>query len=721
MAKYGRKPTEAAVDEDTQSAVADLIAQSAKFVDDTLSPQRERASRYYNADPFGNEEPGRSQLVLSEVRDGIQGVLPSLLRVLFGPERIVEYVPTDPRMVEQAREATDAVHSIFLEQNNGFMTSHSVIKDGLLKKMGVYQWGAEEERIVGPEYDVEVSMGEVPVILDNEEIELVAEAPMPEAEGMVRLTLRKNTVRTRHKVWAVPPEEFLFDRNARSIEEAQLVGRRRELTTSDLLLMGVDQADIDAHGGTTIELSDNVEAVARREAQTREDNRPEEPIGKANELNLYVEAWVHLDTGDGTTALKKVCTLGAGYHVVSVKDAEDRPFALFCPDPEAHTLLGQSWADRLMDMQLYKSSLLRGASDSLALSIFPRMGFVEGRVNLQDVLNTEIGAPIRMKDQNAVQVIAHPFIGKEALTLAAYADDIIERRTGRNKGTAGLDSNSLQSSTREGVQAVLSQSQEQQELLARIFAEGTMKPMFRGLLKMLVRSPAKGMLAKVGGTWTAIDPARWDAEMGVAVNVALGTNALDSRVNDLMMIASKQEQMLSSLGPSNPLVTLPQYRHTLARLLQARSIRDVDAYFTPLPPDWQPPPPPPPPPTPEQTLAQAQLEVEKMRTQRELEIKGAELSLKEADMALRQSESQQKMALERERMLMEADVRLEVARMAEETKRLIAGNKDKVTVHGQLSDAASEEERLDVERERIAAEREAAAAQRAAQAAGGTE
>lgn len=678
-----------------------LVAETIQWTDETLSEARAEAARYYAGEPFGNEEEGRSQLVLTEVRDGVQGVLPSLLRVVFGPMRVLEFVPADGAQVAAARAATEAVHQLFLEQNGGFLKAHSVLKDGLIKKLGVFKWGCDVVAVEGEPYERQFSAEEWGVFLQTKpaEVQVVALA-VDEMTGAVMATLRVDGERKRHWVDALPPEEFLFDREARTLDDATFIGHRRNLPAHHLLAMGVTQDDLDAHGGTDWNLRDNPEADARREVVSDADDLETPELDEAGRLHLWVEGYVFKDG-----KRRKVGLLGPAHHLV-VDEAWDGPlpFAPFCPDPEPHKFVGHSWADRLMDMQKWKSSLVRASSDSLALAIFPRTEVVEGKVNLEDVLNTEIGAPIRVKEAGSVREIAHSFLGKEAMPLLGYADDIVERRTGRNRGTAGLDANSLQSSTREGVQAVLTQSQEQQELLVRLFCEMTLKPLFRGLLHLLVTHPTDGMRVRLGGAWEAIDPARWDVGMGVSVNVALGTADPDRRANDLALILQKQEAILAQMGPDNPLVKLPQYYQTLAELLRLRGHRDVDAYFTAVPPDWTPPPPPPTPPTPEQVLAQAQLEVEKMKTERELTIKAEELALKQAEQRLAHerglAEQQAKADLERYKAELDAQVRLEVARLDAETKLRIAGEKAVV-------DAAKVEvegEKVEVQAAKVAAD-----------------
>ena len=51
------------------------------------------------------------------------------------------------------------------------------------------------------------------------------------------------------------------------------------------------------------------------------------------------------------------------------------------------------------------------------------MGIVEGQVNIDDVLNTDIGQPIRMRAPGMVQPFAVPFVGKEAFPVLGYLDE----------------------------------------------------------------------------------------------------------------------------------------------------------------------------------------------------------------------------------------------------------------------------------------------------------
>jgi hypothetical protein len=689
-------------DEDVQSIMHGLISDAVQMVDGELTPQREKATDYFHARPFGNEEDGRSQVIITEVRDSVLAVTPGLLRVFFGPERVVEMVPRTERGVATAQQATDYIQYVFAEDNKGFLKTHSVLVDGLVRKIGVFKWWWEseshqaykEEGISRDELvalasrdDVDLdSVSEVDPTPDSEAAELNKEAqdqfkaaqqqyqaavqqakqaasqppqpgqppappaqipPPPQQPPMEKAYDVSYTVRVEGKpcIETVPPEEFLFNRTARDVESALMVAHRMQKTKGELLAYGIPQAVLDEYGTIDNSLGTNQEAVARNaDINIAQGNDP--TAGETNDKVLYVEAYPFLDlNGDGNRELCKVCLVGPSYHVaLPPEPVDERPFAVFCPIPEPHTMLGQSDADLTMDLQLTKSSIVRSMLDSLALSIYPRTTALEGLVNIDDLLNTEIGAIIRIRKENAVQQLTHPFTGQNALPVLEYFDTVTENRTRRSKGAMGLDADALQSSTSQAVGAAVQSSQEGTELIARIFAEQALKPLFRGIYRLLVKYRPAKRLVRLRGSYAQIDTQQWEADMDVIVNVALGTSNTEKKILALAGLAEKMEQQIAQFGPVGPLCGLPQLREVYARISELSGIKDTSALWKPMDPNWQPPAPPPPQPTPEQVLAQGQMEVEKLRTEKDLRIKQAELKLKQQQQAFDQELAIKKLA-----------------------------------------------------------------------------
>jgi hypothetical protein len=139
-------------DEELESLVGTELTDATSFVDAELSPVRARAIQYYRGEPFGNEEEGRSQVVSTDVRDTIAGIMPSLMKIFYGSKQIVHFSPKNAEDVPAAEQATDYVNYIFNNDNNGFLTLHSAFKDALRGALGIVKYVWEEKVEVKTEY-----------------------------------------------------------------------------------------------------------------------------------------------------------------------------------------------------------------------------------------------------------------------------------------------------------------------------------------------------------------------------------------------------------------------------------------------------------------------------------------------------------------------------------------------------------------------------------------
>jgi len=628
-----------------QAAVAAEIRDAIEF-EEQVSKDRVKATRYYRGELFEGDdtEAGRSLHVSTDVRDAVIGMMPPLMRIFMGAERIAEYVPIGPEDVQFAEQATELAHYVFTKQNPGFSVLWDVFKDALLRKTGVVKWWHETDRKISEYAYTQLDEQSVAVLLNEPGVEVTSLQEKQDETGQITfdLRIRKVDESTRYRVAAVPSEEFLVDRRARDLDSASLVAHRQSLTVSDLVAMGYDEQEVREHaGGDEDELEYSLQAQVRNPLLWPQADRRDD----ASQRVTYVESYIRFDRdGDGIAELLKVCTIGGAYNVVAVEGASEIPFAAFCPDPEPHTFVGQSEADKLMDIQRVKSQLFRDVLDSLSQSIHPRTAVVDGQVNIADVMNVQTGGIVRMRAPGMVQPLTTPFVGQAAFPLIEYLDTLKETRTGMSRASQGLNADALQSSTRAAVAATISAAQGRIELVARIFAETGLKRLFRGMLRMFVQHQDRPMMIRMRGQFVQVDPRVWNADMDVDVNVALSATSNEERIAVLTAISQKQEQILAQMGPGNPMVSLAQYRTTLAKIVELSGFRDASQFFTAVPPDWQPPQSQPQP-DPAQILAQ--VEAEKIKA--DIAINAAKLEL-ERDKA--------RAADDRERDRIEADTAL---------------------------------------------------------------
>jgi hypothetical protein len=636
-------------DAELQAIINGELQDAVSYIDSDISPIRAKGTEYYRGDPFGNEEDGRSQVVAMEVRDTVSAMMPSLMKVFFSSENVVEYVPRGPEDEANAQQATDYANYVFSSDNNGFMQSYAIFKDALVRKCGIakYWWeetaevriedysGLDDQTVqvlMQEDAEVKIVMSYPDPAISQEQVALVevqaaaAGVPVPPLPMLHDVQIKRVLRDGRIRIMAVPPEELIIDRRARSFEEAGVIAHRQMLTVGELLQMGYDMEEIEPNISST-DLDTNDEYLARQPLSTT--------MGSNDSMNpmqrrlLYVEAYIRVDyDNDGLPELRKLCCMGSAYKMVRNLPASYIPFVDFPFDPEPHTspIEAMSVFDITHDIQEIKSQVLRNTLDSLAQSIHPRTAVVEGQVNIDDVLNNETGAVIRMRAPGMVQPLAQPFVGQAGYSMLEYMDQLKEDRTGMSKAAMGLNADALQSSTKAAVAATISASQSRLELTARIMAEG-MKKLFKGILYLLTTHQDKPRTVRLRNQWVAIDPRGWDASMDVAVNVGLGNGDVNERLQAMMMVLQKQEQIMGQLGLSNPLVTPQMYSRTLQKVVELSGFKDASQYFQMVPADFQVPQAEPKP-TPEQVLASVQAE----SIQADIQKKAAELELKRDQM-----------------------------------------------------------------------------------------
>ncbi|MGL5736909.1 MAG: portal protein, partial [Beijerinckiaceae bacterium] len=216
----------------------------------------------------------------------------------------------------------------------------------------------------------------------------------------------------------------------------------------------------------------------------------------------------------------------------------DQPFAVFCPYPRPHRLVGYSLADKVMDNQLSRSFVARQLNDGLALSNMPRP-IIDSRQadadTYADVLNPIPGSPIRAPGgAMTVQPFVNSFDVGKSLQVMEWLTGERESRTGITRLNQGLDADAL-NKTATGTAMMQAQGQQQEEYIARNFAE-TLARLFAKKYR-LMKVEGEPFNIKVDGQYKQVDPASWPDEINMVVRVGLGTNSKDRRIQARMALA----------------------------------------------------------------------------------------------------------------------------------------------------------------------------------------
>lgn len=584
----GLKPM---TDDDIQNIASDAVTDAIDFVESEIAEDRIKAQRYFDGEVDIGEEDGRSTIVSTKVRDTIRNIKPSLMRVFLSNQNFVQFVPRNPQEVQQAETATQYVHSEFTEKN-GYRVISDAFHDALLKKAGVVKvyW---DEYTESQTYTLtNLSEAEMMVVVNDPDVEVMEqgmETSMSMDEFGAEIETPVYNLRVAHYkkggklcVESVPPEEFFVSRSARSLDDAYCVGHRTEMRVSDLVAMGYDFEMVSNLSGIT-----DYDSMAEAEDFERRgyDQVKEEDILDPSMKQISVtEAYMKIDVdGTGIAQLHRILMGGGDYQLLDVTPVNEIPFAVFEVDPEPHAFFGRSVADLIIEDQDASTAIMRGILDNIAMTNNPRTMMVEGQVNIDDLLNNEIGGVVRVKQAGAIQDLAVPFVAGQTLGALQYYDSMIEQKTGVSRASMGLDPDALQNATATAAKLTVNAAAGQIEVIARNLAEGGMTRLFKLMLKALVEnSPEDTMMRIAGDQFAPIDPRSWNTDMGMSVNVGLGTGKDDERIQVLMQTMQTQMQIWQTYGPTNGLVGMTNIRNTLADILGMGGIRNADRYYQPM-------------------------------------------------------------------------------------------------------------------------------------------
>jgi predicted GNAT family acetyltransferase len=585
------------MDEGTLKGILDAeIDNAIGFIESETTDDRRKALEYYNRYEYGNEVEGRSQIVTGEVAEVVDGALPQLLRIFTQSDEIVRFEPKGPGDEEKAKQATEYVNWVMNRDNDGVLLMHNWFKDALLQKNGIVKVYWDEKIDVSKEKYQNLTQDEVAMLLADPEVEVVnqktteiAPAGIDEMGMMIPsifsydVKLKKTKKTGKVIVENVPPEEFLISKKARTIADAPFVAHRRLATRSELTAMGFDKDVID-NLPTYADLTYNQENVARFD-------QGEQPSDQASldfsmqEIEV-MEVYIRVDfDGDGIAELRKITY--AGTEILDNEEADFVPFCSVCPIPMPHKFFGHSLADRAVDIQLIKSTVTRQILDNLYMTNSPRMGVVEGQVNLDDLLTVTANGIVRMKNTQAIIPLTVPPTASQSFPLLEYLDSVQAKRTGVSDQMNGLNPDVLQNSTATAVAMMQSSAAGKVELIARVFAETGVKDLFQKILQLLCKYQDKERIVRLRGKYVSIDPREWTNGFDISINVGLGTGNKQEQMAMIAMVLSKQEEILKTVGINNPLVSLTNYRQTLGRFIEAAGFKDSNEFFLEITPEQE--------------------------------------------------------------------------------------------------------------------------------------
>jgi hypothetical protein len=554
--------------------------------DSALSNDRAEAIEYYLGQPFGNEQEGRSQVVSYDVQDTIESALPQLLKVFVAGDQVVRFEPKGPEDQDAADQETDYVNHVVMENNEGFKIFYVWFKDALLSKNGYVKVYAEDEE-EEEEYKYEgLTDAQLQMLASDENTEVLEHEAYPDpsvdmnalmdqalAMGQDPATimqpmlhdvkLKVTEKETEIHIENVAPENMMIsvEVTGPNLQDAKFVQHREVMQLADIA--ETFDKPLEYIKSIMSDLRDTFE----EESNARDIYDEEYDRAIESQEALVKDTYIKLDG-------ERYRVVVLGNTVLYKEKCEYVPFACITPMIMPHRHIGRSYADLTMDIQLIKSTLIRGQLDNMYLANNGRYA-ISDRVNLDDMLTSRPGGIVRVDGDpgSGILPLSHPPLPASSFGMVEYMDSMKEKRTGITAYNQGLDSNSL-NKTATGVQQIMTAAQQRVELVARTFAETGVKELFK-LVHYLVRTTlTKPDIIRLRNKWVEIDPREWKARKDLSISVGLGAGNKDQQLMHLNTILQAQKEALQ-IGITSP----EKIYNALAKLTQNAGFKNPEEFW----------------------------------------------------------------------------------------------------------------------------------------------
>lgn len=516
-----------------QADIASAEAYQASVVEPTV---KQRYEIYYaDKDYYRNRFPilsKTSDLVSTDVADTIEWALPSLMKVFTGSDEVITIAGVTEEDDTKAETMQELLVYQLQRQNKFFPILYNWMKDALITGMGIIKcyW----ERTEG--YTTEQAT------LNNEALQALQQTGVPivsiegpDIYGDFVVTYQSPYyVKNAPKIENILVSDFIYSSDAKSLEEANFVAQKRKVTMSYL-------REREAQG-----VYANIDEIKTEDfRQSKIESPIEQVIGdKYNDLTFNQEDKARLEVviyecytkmdinGDGILEDMIITICGDTIIRIEQNYMGRHPFFTISPTKDPHRIwVKRSYAELIGELQDLKVALTRQIMHNVALNNDPKMLLAEDAINIDDYIQGR--KVIRMKSGHSLNEVAMPMpvhpLSPQTFQFLEYIEGQKENRTGITRYNQGLDANSL-NKTATGISAILGQSSQRLELIARMFAETGIYELFRFMVSLNQKFIDQNTVIRLTNKSLKINPEDLNGNFDLVVNAGISIATKESTI-----------------------------------------------------------------------------------------------------------------------------------------------------------------------------------------------
>jgi len=440
----------------------------------------------YSGELYRDEEEDRSKVTSNDVEDVIESDMVSVARVFLGAGEIIEFTaknPEDQGEVEEAKIKTKYADWLIRKQSDSYAIQSSILKDILVQKSGgVAKYMIED--VERPETKEWTAINELELqgYLDSLEgedvksIDIVERSGEFDDENSIDFKIKVIHKEQRINIVAVPSGCFVISRNAKSKDDAQIIGDDTTITRGELVAMGYTKEQVDK----APMIGDDGSQSANQLIDNKKDGEDlsYSPTWASEEILLKTR-YPKIDfDGDGIDERRYV--LYSGNEIFENEPFDHVPYALGSAITIPHKAIGRSRAEQAAPFAEQNTTILRGMFDNQYAVLTPRVAYND-LVDEDDLFDMEHGGGVKIEGDghpgNALMPIEIPYIGDKALQFMQFQGQRRAQTTGTLLASQGLEADDFSEETAARFNGVRDEGKGRIELVARNMIDTMLKGM----------------------------------------------------------------------------------------------------------------------------------------------------------------------------------------------------------------------------------------------------
>jgi putative portal protein len=560
--------------------IADAEAYQQSIIQPTV---RERYNIYYaDKEYYAHKFPilsKTSSLVSTDVADTIEWALPSLMKVFTGSDEVI----TVAGVTEEDDQNAEVMQSLLVyqlqRQNKFFPILYNWMKDALITGMGIIKcyW----ERTEGYTPETAQLNADALKLLTQTGVE-ITNVEGPDIMGDFTVTWNSPYyIKNSPKLENILVSEFLYSPDAKNLEDANFVAHRKKVTMSHLrqkeregIYANVDMVHPD--NGPVSWITDQVEDVIGDHYTPLHNNQQD----KAREEVTIYECYTKIDFNNDGILEDMIITIAGDVILRAEPNYMGRhPFFSISPTKDPHRIwVKRSYAELIGELQDMKVALTRQIVQNIALTNDPKMILAEDSINISDYI--EGRKVIRKKPGSNMGDVAMPMpvnqLSPQTFQFLEYLEGQKENRTGITRYNQGLDANSL-NKTATGISAILGQSAQRLELVARMFAETGISELFRFMVSLNQKFVDQDTVIRLTNKQLRISPDDLNGNFDLVVNAGISISTKESTI---MTLQTMLTALMQTQAAGIPIVTPQNIYNLFKKWIESAGFKNYNDYVT---------------------------------------------------------------------------------------------------------------------------------------------